>query len=446
MSQMESNNRKARSCPKGHVFEDKELEYCPECGLPLRDIDNKAQSSSAHTATQDSAQDFNGNRSVLSGNAPQTNPNESLKQESSSTDEVKKPKKRLLRIILLLLMLYIVTVGIICGIGYKTGNLDLLKTGLDLSIVGKNIFPEQYQLVAERAEMEKADSKGVIVYYKNKTGDVILYRERLELSPGYHEINPPEFFGQRKFYGESSHKTYVDENGHADPNIFHFYYDDPTAETSNNAERGNGVTETVVPTKTNTTEPTATPTPKPTATPTPKPTATPTPKPTMIPMPESKYQPYRKVIDEIETIVARNPWSMNDISKAFVQQYGSTEAVSALESYTFHQIDVGDVTLRYYNGDWYYEYSVQYYDNAHRHLFELQYVRVVDQSYCDTNMPTYTNWFTRECVLVPLMSANGNEYHLYYGDGSTNQYVNAQYYDSTTVSMFIVWDGWELYR
>lgn len=237
MSQMESNNRKARSCPNGHVFEDKELEYCPECGLPLRDLDNKAQSSSAHTTRQDSTQDFNGNRIVLSGNAPQTNPNEGLNQESSSTEEVKKPKKRLLRIVILLLMLYIVTVGIICGVGYKTGNLDLLKTGLDLSIAGKYIFPEQYQLVAERAEMEKGDSKGVIVYYKNKTGDVILYRERLELSPGYHEINPPDFFGQRKYYGESSHKTYVDENGHADPNIFHFYYDDPAIESSSSSEK-----------------------------------------------------------------------------------------------------------------------------------------------------------------------------------------------------------------
>ena len=218
-----------RSCPNGHVYKDKNLVYCPACGLPLGDPEDKAQSSTSYVINQRSTQE-NTNNAIPPVYVFQRNPNEPPLKKQPSSKEGKKLMKRTLLIILLLVMLYIIAVGITCGIGIITRNLNLLKTGLDLSIAGKIIFPEQYQLVADRAEMEKADSKGVIVYYKNKTGDVILYRERLILSPGYHKINPPEFLGHRKFHLKSSDKTFVDENGHADPNIFHFYYDDPTTD------------------------------------------------------------------------------------------------------------------------------------------------------------------------------------------------------------------------
>ena len=42
-----------------------------------------------------------------------------------------------------------------------------MKTAADLSIVARFIFPEEYQIIAERAKMEKEDSVGVMIYYKD---------------------------------------------------------------------------------------------------------------------------------------------------------------------------------------------------------------------------------------------------------------------------------------
>ena len=161
-----------------------------------------------------------------------------------------------------------------------------------------------------------------------------------------------------------------------------------------------------------------------------------------------EYKPYVDVIDRIEAIAAEDPWSLEKIVDAFVKKYGSEKAVSNLKSYTFHRFDKENVTLSYYYGDWYYTYSVRYYDDKHKNLLcEHEYIRVVDQSYCDTNRPTYSNWFSAGVELVPLASSSGKKYHLYCGDSynTHNSYVEEEYYDSVTVSQYIVWDGWELF-
>ena len=52
----------------------------------------------------------------------------------------------------------------------------------------------------------------------------MIYREIYELSPGYHEIDLPDFVGRKKFRMPSEYRVNVDSNGHATPNILHFYY------------------------------------------------------------------------------------------------------------------------------------------------------------------------------------------------------------------------------
>ena len=151
---------------------------------------------------------------------------------------------------------------------------------------------------------------------------------------------------------------------------------------------------------------------------------------------------YKEAIDTIETIVAKNPWSLESIKQAFIEQYGSEKAVMSLEKLTNHRFKQGNVELSFYNCDWYCTYSARYYDESKtNYLFELDYYIVADQKFCDLNTPTYTNWFAKGSTLFPLTATSGNLYYLYC-EGSTNEYVNAAYYDSVTVSEYIVWDGW----
>lgn len=51
-----------------------------------------------------------------------------------------------------------------------------------------------------------------------------------------------------------------------------------------------------------------------------------------------EYRSYRDVIDKIEVITAKNPWSMQDIMQAFVEKYGSEKCGKILGIFYIPQI------------------------------------------------------------------------------------------------------------
>lgn len=148
---------------------------------------------------------------------------------------------------MLIVVFYFIVDVLIILVGTVQYNLQLVKTGLDMSALARYIIPDKYQIVSERAEMEQENSKGVLIYYKDENGNILM-RERRMLSPGYHVIKPPENCGEREYYLMSENRVTIDNNGHGTPNILHFYYkyselsfdeqekqEDSAKQTSNNS-------------------------------------------------------------------------------------------------------------------------------------------------------------------------------------------------------------------
>ena len=146
------------------------------------------------------------------------------------------------------------------------------------------------------------------------------------------------------------------------------------------------------------------------------------------------YAKYKNTLAKMEKAMANNPWSLNDIRQAFIDEYGE-EAFAALDTHREYQIQKSGIILCYSNNDWYYKYSVWYLNSAGEECFKLTYTRVADPSDCNTNDPTYTNWFTSGLTFGSLKTSRAN-YWLYW-DNNSNIYVDKKYYDSTTVTQLV---------
>ena len=137
----------------------------------------------------------------------------------------------------------------------------------------------------------------------------------------------------------------------------------------------------------------------------------------------------------IEEVLASSPWTYEKIKKAFSEQCD----ISKVPAQSFQYINNGDTLLSYFNGEWYYSYSITYYDADGYTLFEQEFTSVVNPSDCRTDLPTYYNWFASGCTFDDVTSTYGKEYY-YYHDYGSNDYVDKQYVDETTVVEYIVGD------
>ena len=147
------------------------------------------------------------------------------------------------------------------------------------------------------------------------------------------------------------------------------------------------------------------------------------------------YRKYKDTLAQMETAMAKDPWSPDRIRQTFIDEYGD-EAFAALDMHREYEIQKDGIILSYGNYDWYYTYSVWYLNSAGKKRFKLVYIRVADPSHCNINDPTYTNWFVPGLTFGTLNTSRAS-YWLYWGDDQYNQlniYVDKKYYDHTTVT------------
>ena len=147
------------------------------------------------------------------------------------------------------------------------------------------------------------------------------------------------------------------------------------------------------------------------------------------------------IIDTIESIVYSNPWTLERIKSEFSKHFD----IASLDKHREHTFSIDNAQLFFYDADWYYSYGVKYQGDNSDVLFTLEYTTVYDPADCNTNLPTYWNWFTAECTFSDVVSNSGNEFY-FYSDSSHQIYTNKEYYDSKTVSQYIIWNTSCLYK
>ena len=169
------------------------------------------------------------------------------------------------------------------------------------------------------------------------------------------------------------------------------------------------------------------------------------PKPDKAEATDPEIAPFRKMIDRLEAAYARNPISQEETEKAWIEAYGSAEAVQALEKDEVHYLEYKGTLLGYWHNDYYDMFFIQYSDENGNPAYRRDYVRILYQEAYDQSEPTYASLFEASAKVDSVTSSSGKTYYLWHQE-SGDQYAETEYHDARTVTRFIVWSDTDWYN